>query len=223
MQQFLSGRRVRHVQVGKEARPCAGRPVDDIDLPDLGEHDPWPDTMLAAGLAAPDPTTRLIVHMLYSRPQMVTWYGCDGITSRMAVCGIITGKTKRLVDMPQHEELAAELERAPRLGQTVLVKDGKPMKEASARYILQKFTASLGPESVPHGLRKNAVNALLEAGCSVAETASISQQSLKMVEHYAAKRNRPSWRMWLSRAGRTQPEPATGKLRQETAEMLALC
>ncbi|MGJ3630125.1 hypothetical protein AB5I41_31005 [Sphingomonas sp. MMS24-JH45] len=25
--QFLSGRRVRHVQVGKEARPCAGEPM----------------------------------------------------------------------------------------------------------------------------------------------------------------------------------------------------
>lgn len=165
-------------------------PCDDIDLADLGEHDPWPETVLAAGLRAPDPTTRLIVHMLYYTAQRIgdvvrmRWE--DFADGRVR---IVTGKTKRLVDMPQHEELAAELERAPRLGQTVLVKDGKPMKEAAARYILQKFTASLGHETVPHGLRKNAVNALLEAGCSVAETASISQQSLKMVEHYAAKRN----------------------------------
>jgi hypothetical protein len=41
---------------------------------------------------------------------------------------------------------------------------------------------------VPHGLRKNAVNALLEAGCSAAEAASISGQSLQMVEHYAKQR-----------------------------------
>ncbi|MGJ3630198.1 tyrosine-type recombinase/integrase [Sphingomonas sp. MMS24-JH45] len=108
-------------------------PCDDIDLPDLGEHDPWPDTMLAAGLAAPDPTTRLIVHMLYYTAQrigdVVRMRWDDFADGRVR---IVTGKTKRLVDMPQHEELAAELERAPRLGQTVLVKDGKPMKEASA-------------------------------------------------------------------------------------------
>lgn len=42
---------------------------------------------------------------------------------------------------------------------------------------------------VTHGLRKNAVNALLEAGCSTAETAAISGQSLGMVEHYARARN----------------------------------
>jgi hypothetical protein len=38
-------------------------------------------------------------------------------------------------------------------------------------------------------LRKNAVNALLEVGCSVPETAAISGQSLRVVEHYAKERN----------------------------------
>ncbi|MEG8051008.1 hypothetical protein QP178_14425 [Sphingomonas aurantiaca] len=42
---------------------------------------------------------------------------------------------------------------------------------------------------MPHGLRKNAVIALLEAGCSTAETASVSGQSLQMVELYARQRN----------------------------------
>ena len=36
-----------------------------------------------------------------------------------------------------------------------------------------------------HGLRKSAVVFLLEAGCSIAEVASITGQSWKMVEHYA--------------------------------------
>jgi hypothetical protein len=42
---------------------------------------------------------------------------------------------------------------------------------------------------VPHGLRKNAVIALLEAGCSSPETAAISGQSLRVVEHYAKERD----------------------------------
>lgn len=48
---------------------------------------------------------------------------------------------------------------------------------------------SHGQSATVHGLRKNAVNTLLEVGCSVAETAAISGQTLQMVEHYAKQRN----------------------------------
>jgi len=40
-----------------------------------------------------------------------------------------------------------------------------------------------------HGLRKSAVVFLLEAGCSDAETASITGQSRRIVEHYAKQVN----------------------------------
>lgn len=43
---------------------------------------------------------------------------------------------------------------------------------------------------VPHGLRKNAVNSLLLAGCSIAEVAAITGQTYQIVEHYAAQINR---------------------------------
>ena len=55
---------------------------------------------------------------------------------------------------------------------------------------LQAFTAALGIKTVPHGLRKNAVNALLEAGCTIAEVSAITGQTHQVVEHYAAKVNR---------------------------------
>jgi predicted transcriptional regulator len=42
---------------------------------------------------------------------------------------------------------------------------------------------------VPHGLRKNAVNTLIEAGCTVGEVSAITGQTLAMVEHYAKQRN----------------------------------
>jgi hypothetical protein len=42
---------------------------------------------------------------------------------------------------------------------------------------------------VPHGLRKNAVRALLEAGCTVNEVSSITGQTAQMVEHYAREVN----------------------------------
>ncbi|RDD63614.1 hypothetical protein [Ferruginivarius sediminum] len=40
-----------------------------------------------------------------------------------------------------------------------------------------------------HGLRKNAVNRLLEAGCATAQVAAVTGQTLQMVEHYAAQVN----------------------------------
>jgi hypothetical protein len=38
---------------------------------------------------------------------------------------------------------------------------------------------------VPHGLRKNAVIALLKAECSVAEVSAITGQTFAVVEYYA--------------------------------------
>jgi hypothetical protein len=38
-------------------------------------------------------------------------------------------------------------------------------------------------------LRKNAVSALLEAGCSIAEVSAITAHSLQMVEHYSKGRD----------------------------------
>jgi hypothetical protein len=43
---------------------------------------------------------------------------------------------------------------------------------------------------VPHGLRKNSVNMLLEVGCSAALVSAIVGMSLQMVEHYSSKVNR---------------------------------
>ena len=42
-----------------------------------------------------------------------------------------------------------------------------------------------------HGLRKSAVVFLLEAGSTTAEVASITGQSMQMVEHYAEQVNQP--------------------------------
>jgi len=41
----------------------------------------------------------------------------------------------------------------------------------------------------PHGLRKNAVEVLFQAGCTSAMVSAITGQSLLMLEHYARKRN----------------------------------
>lgn len=42
---------------------------------------------------------------------------------------------------------------------------------------------------VPHGLRKNAVNAMLECDCTRDQVAAITGQSDKVISHYAKRVN----------------------------------
>jgi hypothetical protein len=61
----------------------------------------------------------------------------------------------------------------------------------------QRFRAE---RVVFHGTRKNAVNNLLEVGCSEARVAAIVNMSPPMVHHYSKKVNQFGWRapQWSS-------------------------
>lgn len=166
--------------------PCVGvKPFT------VGEHEPWPDALLLAGLETDQANVRLLVHLLYYTAQRIgdvlamTWASVEN--DRLVLRQQKTGKD---LTIPLHRALRAELARTPRKGLVIVTTQaGKPMAQKTAREILQRFAEKRGFKIVPHGLRKNAVNELLLAGCSVAETAAISGQTLKMVEHYAKRRD----------------------------------
>lgn len=171
---------------GRQNSKASIDPVRDIEMQDMGEHDPWPEDILEAALASDDDLVRLGTHLLYFTGQRI------GDVCKMRWGDIRDGsvfvrqtKTKKVVEPPLTAELAAELERTPKTGLRIL-----PIGPDRLRAVLQKFTAGLGVETVPHGLRKNAVNALLEAGCTIAETSAITGQTHQTVEHYAAQVNR---------------------------------
>ena len=174
----------------KEGEYIDRNPCDGLAKFEGGEHDPWPDHIVNAALEAEDRTVRLLAHLLLYTAQRIgdvvrmTWQ--DLANGRVRV---VIRKTGRTLNIRQHKRLEAELATRPRDSIVVCTVDGQPITEAQARYRLQKFTEALGCKTVPHGLRKNAVNALLEAGCTAAETAAVSQQSLAMVEHYAKARD----------------------------------
>jgi integrase len=165
-------------------------PFFEIEEMDTGEHEPWPDEALQLCLSAPDDIVRLTVHLLYYTAQRIgdvasmTWRDIQDdaihITQR---------KTGKPLEIPIHQELAKELARHQRSLTTII--PGKPAesKNNRLRLAIQAVCAGRGFKVVPHGLRKNAVNALLEAGCSTAETAAISGQSLQVVEYYAKRRS----------------------------------
>jgi len=166
-------------------------PVTGIEPFKLGEHEPWPKPVLQAALASKDSKVRLLVHLLYYTAQRLN----DTLSLRWSDVEdgrliIRQDKTDKLLSIPLHSALKAELAKTPRKGLLIAVTErGRRYDEDTARDILKTFCRDHGVERVPHGLRKNAVIALLEAGCSVPETAAISGQSLKVVEHYAKERD----------------------------------
>lgn len=165
-------------------------PIKDIERDDGGEHDPWPDDILQAGLIAENELIRLAVHLLYFTGLRIG----DALKLRwgqikdsvITVTPQKTQRTKKALYIPLAAELGVLLDETPRVALTVL----PPITSNQLRDKMQAFTRKLGVETVPHGLRKNAVNSLLLAGCSVAEVSSITGQTYKVVEYYAAQINR---------------------------------
>lgn len=166
-------------------------PTDGIELFPSKDYEPWPDELLAAALASDDLSIKLPVALLYYTAQRI------GDVCAMRWSQIRDGyvavkqeKTQKLLDIRLHENLRRLLDAVPRAGMTILTEEeGRPSNDERLRKRLQAFAAERGHKVVPHGLRKSAVIALLEAGCSVAETASVSGQSLQMIEHYSKRRS----------------------------------
>ncbi|MEJ7933542.1 tyrosine-type recombinase/integrase [Sphingobium sp. AN558] len=175
---------------GRKRGHVTNDPFFEIEEMDTGEHQPWPDAALQLALASDDDLVRLSVHLLYYTAQRIgdvasmKWRDIQGD----AIC-ITQRKTGKPLDIPIHQDLAKELARHSRSLSTIIPGAPTEAKNNRIRLAIQSVCASIGVKVVPHGLRKNAVNALLEAGCSSAETAAISGQSLQMVEYYAKGRS----------------------------------
>lgn len=169
------------------------KPMDDYDRQKTGQHEPWPADILAQALKHKDAQTRLAVHLLYYTGQRIGDV-CKMLWADVQDDGTIyvrQQKTGKEVWPPMHSALQAQIAQTPKRGLTILCNDmGKRLTVDTLRSHLQAMTEAMGTKTVPHGLRKNAVNALLEVGCSIAEVSAITGQTMQTVEHYAAKVNR---------------------------------
>lgn len=163
-------------------------PTKDMDRRDTGEWEAWPAAMVKAGLETSDPRARLAIHLLLYTGQRI------GDVCKMRWSDIVDGhisvtqqKTGKRLDIRIHSDLAAELERHGKKGITLLTgMNGRPIAAQTLRGQIKAICAAEGHAGLlPHGLRKNAVIALLEAGCTVSETAAITGQTFQIVEYYA--------------------------------------
>jgi hypothetical protein len=165
--------------------------VEGIEPLEGGEHEPWPEWLIEEALD--DKEVRLPAALLYFLGQRL------GDTVKMGPQNVIRGviavtqqKTGTALKITMHSRLAQIIEEdAPKGAMLFLLNErGKPLTGPALRARLQKWARARGQKIVPHGLRKNAVNALLESGCSAAEVSAITGQNLQTIEHYAKQRDR---------------------------------
>ena len=174
---------------GRKRGKTSATPTKDIEKREGGTHEPWPADVLEAALVSDNDRVRLAVHLLFCTGQRIgdvcalRWSDIAG-----GKLTISQQKRGRNVSFGLPEMLLAELARTPKRGITILTnRIGAPVQVKAIRNELIAFGASHGVKLVPHGLRKNAVNTLLEAGCSHAQVAAVTGQSMGMIEHYAKR------------------------------------
>lgn len=165
-------------------------PAHGIDKLGLQEYQPWPEKVIAHVLGRASPMLRLAVILhLYTGQRIgdvcnMQWKHVDG-----DVIEVVQQKTGKTVWVPMHSNLKAELAKVPRhINWMIYNANGEQMRPERLRDRLYRVLPK-GADFYWHGLRKNAVNALLEAGCSTAEVSAITGQTLAVVEQYAKGRD----------------------------------
>jgi len=152
-------------------------------------HEPWPEALIEKALA--DPVMRLPVGLLYFTGQRIERVcGMKWTDIEDGVIHVPPHKKQGHLYIPIHHQLVEILATVPKSLTTIICNpDGSPLTTGALRPRIQKWARKQGHKLNPHGLRKNAVDALLEAGCSAAMVSAITGQSLQMIEHYAQGRN----------------------------------
>lgn len=153
-------------------------------------HEKWPDELLEEALA--DPQIGMAVALLYFTGQRIddvvrmSWGDIRG--DHMLVNQAKKDTQIRVAILP---ELDGRLKAQEKTSVAILTNsNGQPWTQSGLRQKLQAWAKERGHHVVPHGLRKNAVDSLLEAGCTIAEVSGITDQSFAMVEHYSKGRDK---------------------------------
>lgn len=164
-----------------ESNPTRGMEVEHTTRP----YEPWPEALIDKALACEVPLVRLTVAVLFYTGQRIsdvakmTWQDVQDGHIR-----VVQKKTGKVLDIPIHSRLKAILdEYSAGITPIICKSNGKGYQSDYLSKLVSDWS-----DCDTHGLRKNAVNALLDCGCSVGEVQAITGQSLQMVEHYARQR-----------------------------------
>lgn len=166
-------------------------PAREIKLLKSGHgYEPWPLEIIDQVRATLRPDLWVVAALaLYTgqRQADVLAMRWDAITGAGGLA-VRQKKTGKVLLIPLHRELRALLDTLPRTAVTIATTtQGRPWSTSGFRAVWQDHRPHILKDRglVFHGLRKSAVVMLLEAGCTTAEVAAITGQSMQMVEHYA--------------------------------------
>lgn len=173
-------------------------PAKDVRKPagyKANQHESWSDDQLHRFLAAAKPVWRRAVMVaLYTGLRRSDLIRLTRTNIKDGWIIIDIKKTDGHAEIPIHSDLATELATKLPVASLMLVPTarGRQMNKDSLSHGLQKECKRLGivPNPPLHGLRRNAIIRLLEAGCSREEVMTITDQSKRMVEYYAGRRHK---------------------------------
>ncbi|MGI9493727.1 MAG: tyrosine-type recombinase/integrase [Geminicoccaceae bacterium] len=159
------------------------------------QHEAWTDKQIETFLADANPVwRRAVIVALYTGLRRGDLLRLSRSHVKDGWIEIDIAKTDGQTAIPIHSDLQAELERPMPRPSLMLIPTahGRQMNKDSLSHGIQKEWRRLGVEKGPpvHGLRRSAIIRLLEAGCSVEEVKSITDQSKSTVEYYAAGRQK---------------------------------
>ncbi len=173
---------------GLTHNPC--QKIDRLSRPE--GYLPWPDDVLLRATRTAYPELRWAIYMAFHSGQrgqdcaVMEWEHYDG-----TAINVVQQKGGVRLWVPVHPDLKAMLDSLPRPGAAILTNRSETAWTLDhLRHEIADLMAEIGaPGYTLHGLRKNAVNNLLEAGCSEHETGSITGQTPQTVRHYARRVN----------------------------------
>lgn len=157
-----------------------------------GEHKAWPHEIIEKASWYASPMLWLAIQAHYYTGQRISDV-CMMLRPKDSDTQIrvIQKKTGKTVDIPIHKAFRDVIRRVPANSVLLLYNEHRRQFTPDAlRSRLRRLMEEIGEDYTFHGLRKNAVNALLEAGCTTWEVSSITGQTAQMVEEYAKDVNR---------------------------------
>jgi len=171
------------------------REIEPLTI-DSDGAEPWPLDLIRLALDHCRPEARMFVALAYYTGQRTADVLQMRLSSIVGQSILLTQqKTGKRLELPIHRDLRPFIEEAKRRGSMVLVPgpEGREMTTNQWRAMWTREMAKEPQAAIrkaglsPHGLRKSAVVALLEAGCTVKEVASITGQSMQIIEHYGKR------------------------------------
>lgn len=160
----------------------------DIKPLELGEYQPWPEPLIEKALNEDDmEVVWVLIGLLYTGQRIGDTLGMGRLDIVGGKIRVTQQKTGKPLMIPIHSRLQAVLDVIPKRSTRIFTSlTGKVWSYDNFRHQWDKKRKRLNAGGyVLHGLRKNAVIRLRQAGCTIEQTGAVTGQSEEMVKYYS--------------------------------------